>query len=110
VVGCAWLSPARPSSPFVAPTAVAETAPATLNNRGQIVGRYSQTHADIQHPDSIHRGFLLDRGRYTTFDAPGGVVTWASVTWRGRDLVGLRSARPSAAIEADLRPRGVVWR
>jgi hypothetical protein len=88
VVGCAWLSPARPSSPFVAPTAVAETAPASLNNRGQIVGRYSQTHADIRHPDSIHRGFLLDRGCYATFDAPGGVVTW-----RARHMARTRSCR-----------------
>jgi probable HAF family extracellular repeat protein/YD repeat-containing protein len=48
-----------------------------INDRGQIVGRYSQTHTDIQDPDSIARGFLLDRGSLTRIDVPGAAETQA---------------------------------
>jgi probable HAF family extracellular repeat protein len=48
-----------------------------INDRGQLVGRYSQTHADIQDPNSIARGFLLDRGRLTRIDVPRAAETQA---------------------------------
>ena len=45
-----------------------------INDRGQIVGYYSDTSAD---PDSApdQRGFLLDRGRLTRIDVPGASNT-----------------------------------
>ena len=48
-----------------------------INDRGQIVGRYSQTHANIQDPNAIQRGFLLDHGRLTRIDVPGAAETQA---------------------------------
>ena len=48
-----------------------------INDLGQIVGRYSQTHANIQDPDSVARGFLLDRGKLTRIDVPGAAETQA---------------------------------
>jgi uncharacterized membrane protein len=48
-----------------------------INDRGQIAGRYSQTHANIQDPNAIQRGFLLDHGRLTRMDVPGAAETQA---------------------------------
>ena len=48
-----------------------------INDRGQLVGRYSQTHADVQDPDAVARGFLLDGGRLTRIDVPGAAETQA---------------------------------
>jgi probable HAF family extracellular repeat protein len=48
-----------------------------INDRGQLVGRYSQTHANIQDPNAIQRGFLLDHGRLTRIDVPGAAETQA---------------------------------
>jgi probable HAF family extracellular repeat protein len=55
------------------------TNAAKINNRGQIVGVYSDTSRDLgDRPDSDPtdpnfklRGFLLDRGRYVRLDFPG---------------------------------------
>ena len=48
-----------------------------INDRGQLVGRYSQTHANIQDPNAIQRGFLLDHGKLTRIDVPGAAETQA---------------------------------
>jgi uncharacterized membrane protein len=42
-----------------------------INNRGQIVGVYSNDSNVISAPDATRRGFLLDRGRYRRLDVPG---------------------------------------
>ena len=50
---------------FDAPTAVIETAPASINNRGLIVGAYKEA-------GNATHGFLRDRaGRFTTIDVLG---------------------------------------
>jgi probable HAF family extracellular repeat protein len=53
------------------------TQPETINNRGQIVGSYSTTAAQLQAPNGKPRGFLLERGRFTRIDVPGAVQTQA---------------------------------
>ena len=53
------------------------TQPETSNNRGQIVGSYSTTAAQLQAPNGKPRGFLLERGRFTRIDVPGAVQTQA---------------------------------
>ena len=42
-----------------------------INNRGQIVGVYSNDSRAVSAPDATRRGFLLDRGRYLRLDVPG---------------------------------------
>ena len=48
-----------------------ETQPFGNNDRGQIVGGYDT-------PGFVARGFLLDRGRYTTIDFPGASRSFAT--------------------------------
>jgi probable HAF family extracellular repeat protein len=54
---------------FDAPQASSETAPSSVNNRGQIVGAYVDASVG-------YHGFLRDRaGRFTTIDIPGAKGT-----------------------------------
>jgi uncharacterized membrane protein len=52
-----------------------------INNRGQIVGAYSD--------EAIGHGFLLQKDTFTTIDAPGAVLSTAafSINERGQILV-----------------------
>ena len=54
------------------------TAAVEINDRGQIVGSYSENTAFVIGPERRLRGFLLDRGRFTRIDVPGAVGTQAS--------------------------------
>jgi len=57
---------------FDAPDAVQQTAPFGINNRGVIVGKYTDA-AGVDH------GFRRDaRGRFVTIDVPGGMPTQAN--------------------------------
>jgi probable HAF family extracellular repeat protein len=53
------------------------TQPQGINNRGQIVGKYSNTTGDMTAPGALIRGFLLDRGRYLRLDFPGAITSQA---------------------------------
>src|SRR5207247_818208 len=46
------------------------TAPFDINNRGQIVGDYTDV-------NGTSHGFLLDKATFTTIDPPGSVFTQA---------------------------------
>jgi probable HAF family extracellular repeat protein len=48
-----------------------------INNRGQIVGMYSDTSTVLEDPGVPLRGFLYDRGRYIRIDPPGAVSSQA---------------------------------
>jgi probable HAF family extracellular repeat protein len=61
---------------FDHPDAVGETAAGSVNDRGQIVGRYTNT-PSVQDPTATNRGYLLDRGRLTRLDPPGAVSSQA---------------------------------
>ena len=61
---------------FDHPDAVGETAAGSVNNRGQVVGRYTDT-PSVQDPSATNRGYLLDRGRLTRLDPPGAVSSQA---------------------------------
>jgi hypothetical protein len=61
---------------FDVPGALATVA-TRVNNRGQIVGAYSEVSRNLKAPDSMPRGFLLDDGRLTRIDVPGAVFTQA---------------------------------
>jgi uncharacterized membrane protein len=69
---CATRPAGSPPSTSQAPRG---TGPYRINDRGQLVGRYSQTHANIQDPNAIQRGFLLDHGKLTRIDVPGAAET-----------------------------------
>jgi hypothetical protein len=47
------------------------TQPETINDRGEILGAFTEPAS----PGKVH-GSLLSRGRHRTFDAPGGPVTF----------------------------------
>jgi probable HAF family extracellular repeat protein len=52
--------------------------PIDINDRGQVVGVYSNTRPDISANDNQdRRGFLLDRGRYVRLDFPGSLASQA---------------------------------
>jgi hypothetical protein len=69
------------------------TFPYGTNNRGQIVGDYFDA-AGNQH------GFMLERGRYRTLDAPGRVD--------GRDNDGDGDSLDAATVAWDVNDRGEV--
>jgi probable HAF family extracellular repeat protein len=50
------------------PEGAGHTAAFGINNRGDVVGRYDDA-------GGITHGFLLRRGRYTTLDPPGSILT-----------------------------------
>ena len=72
------------------------TQPQGINNRGQIVGKYSNTTGDMTAPGALIRGFLLDRGRYVRLDVPGAVTSQAfrGDAGRGRARTRSRGDRP----------------
>jgi hypothetical protein len=57
-------------TPIDVPGAKATNA-AKINNRGQIVGAYSNDTTDLDANGVPRRGFVLDRGRYIRLDFPG---------------------------------------
>jgi uncharacterized membrane protein len=63
------------------PGALPSTSPFSINNHGQIVGWYADAGTRLTPDGSIPPGtvhvFLLDKGRYTTLDAPGQPYTFA---------------------------------
>jgi probable HAF family extracellular repeat protein len=61
----------------VNPPGAKGTQPQGINNRGQIVGKYSNTTGAVSEPGAQIRGFLLDRGRYIRLDVPGAVTSQA---------------------------------
>jgi probable HAF family extracellular repeat protein len=72
-----------------------------INNRGQIVGTYSDD-TPIVNDSARPRAFLLDRGRLTRIDVPGAAITAASgVNDRGQVVGGYRDARG--------RSHGYLW-
>ena len=72
-----------------------------INNRGQIVGTYSDD-TPIVNDSAKPRAFLLDRGRFTRIDVPGAVSTLAhGVNDRGQ-VVG-------AYLDAEVRTHGFLW-
>ena len=78
------------------------TQPQGINNRGQIVGKYSNTTGDMTAPGALIRGFLLDRGRYVRLDFPGAVTSQAfDINDRGQ-VVGEYK-------DADGRFHGYLW-
>lgn len=61
------------------------TAASEINDRGQVVGFYSDVSADPGRNDARSRAFLLDRGRFTRLDFPGARRTLAlGIDGRGR--------------------------
>jgi probable HAF family extracellular repeat protein len=73
-----------------------------INNRGQIVGKYSNTSNAVSENGSLIRGFLLDRGRYVRLDFPGAVTSQAfDINDRGQ-VVGEYQ-------DADGRFHGHLW-
>ena len=88
-------------TPFDFPGALA-TAPEKINNRGQIVGSYSETAAFVKDPDARPRSVLLDRGRFTRIDVPGATLTLAhGVNDRGQ-VVGVY-------LDAGSTGHGFLW-
>jgi hypothetical protein len=78
------------------------TQPQGINNRGQIVGKYSTTTGAVSDNGAKIRGFLLDRGRYLRLDFPGAVTGQAfDINDRGQ-IVGEYQ-------DADDRFHGDVW-
>ena len=72
-----------------------------INNRGQIVGTYSDD-TPIVNDSARPRAFLLDRGQFTRIDVPGAVSTLAhGVNDRGQ-VVG-------AYLDADGGTHGFLW-
>jgi probable HAF family extracellular repeat protein len=53
------------------------TVASKINNRGQIVGSYSENTAFVADPNARRRGFLLDKGRFTRIDVAGALITQA---------------------------------
>jgi hypothetical protein len=74
---------------FDAPTAVTETGPNSINNRGQIVGGTGD-------PTVARVGYLLERGRVTTFSIPGAPLTFAFGINEQGQVVGFSAASPTA--------------
>jgi probable HAF family extracellular repeat protein len=88
---------------FDAPKAGLETAPNSINNRGQIVGAGVEADAD-----ATYHGFLRDaRGRFTTIDLPGARATAPSrINDRGQ-IVG-RYYQTTPFQGPDARSRGFL--
>jgi probable HAF family extracellular repeat protein len=73
-----------------------------INNRGQIVGVYSNDSNAVSAPDATRRGFMLDRGRYLRLDFPGARKSQAyDINDRGQ-VVG-------EYIDANGRSHGYLW-
>jgi probable HAF family extracellular repeat protein len=73
-----------------------------INNRGQIVGVYSNDSNAISAPDATRRGFLLDRGRYLRLDFPDARKSQAfDINDRGQ-VVG-------EYLDDDGRGHGYLW-
>ena len=73
-----------------------------INNRGQIVGIYSENTPLVKDPGGRRHGFLLARGKVTRIDVPGAVETGASgINDRGQ-VVG-------AYVDADGKFHGYLW-
>ena len=53
------------------------TVASKINNRGQIVGSYSENTAFVADPNARRRGFLLDKGRFIRIDVAGALITQA---------------------------------
>ena len=71
------------------------TAAADINDRGEIVGFFSEDPLDPSGLATSARGFLLSGGDFTTFDAPGVLFTQPkSINKRGQ-IVGFTAATPS---------------
>jgi probable HAF family extracellular repeat protein len=59
-----------------------------INNRGQVVGIYSENTANVKDPGAKQHGFLWDRGRVTRIDVPGAASTGAFGINDRRQVVG----------------------
>jgi uncharacterized membrane protein len=85
------------------------TSPNGINDRGQVVGQYSDPagYRDSIDPE-IQHGFVLSRGVYTTFDAPGGPLTFPlGINNRGQ-IVGYGASDPAGTtLRGFLLRRGV---
>jgi uncharacterized membrane protein len=67
------------------------TAPLGFNNRGQVVGFYSDA-------DGAVHGFLLDEGHFTTLDVPGFATTMAwAINDKGQIVGGFANVPPLMA-------------
>ena len=64
-----------------------EPSPHRSNNRGQIVGLYSDD-TPVANNSARPRGFLLDRGELTALDVPGAVLTSPNGINDGGQVVG----------------------
>ena len=73
-----------------------------INNRGQIVGVYSDDSNAISAADATRRGFLLDRGRYLRLDVPGARKSQAYDINDGGQVVG-------EYLDANGAFHGYVW-
>jgi probable HAF family extracellular repeat protein len=73
-----------------------------INNRGHIVGIYSENTPLVKDPGGKRHGFLLAGGKLTRIDVPGAVETGASgINDRGQ-VVG-------AYVDADGKFHGYLW-
>ena len=109
---------------FDVPGATTKTVVGGSNDRGQLVGFYTQTGV-LDDPNSPRRGYLLDhgrlvridfpagglhgfvweRGRYTTVDAPGAVGTFVTdINDRGQLLGG--RGEPDGTVRGFVLERG----
>jgi probable HAF family extracellular repeat protein len=73
-----------------------------INDRGQIVGTYSQD-TSIVNDSARPRGYLLDRGKLTRIDYPGAKVTVALGVNNRRQVVG-------QYVDAQGKPHGYMWK
>ena len=74
-----------------------------INDRGQIVGIYSQNTPIVKQEGGRRHGYLWDRGRVTRIDVPGAVETGAFGINNHGAVVG-------AYLDASGRSHGFVWR
>jgi probable HAF family extracellular repeat protein len=76
-----------------------------INNRGQIVGSWSENTPTVNDPDAKVHGYLRDRGRTITIDAPGAALTTAFGVNDRAQVVGY-SQDAAGAIHAYLWDKG----
>jgi hypothetical protein len=62
---------------FDAPEAQLATLPYDVNNRGQIVGIYSENTPIVKQERGRRHGYPWDRGQVTRIDVPGAIETGA---------------------------------
>jgi hypothetical protein len=84
------------------------TAPTRINDRGQIVGLYSDNAPNTKDPDAIVHGFVLDRRKVTTIDFPGAAApgTVATDINNRSQIVGFYYRNPDAGTGRARRSSG----